>query len=431
MGRKRSTFLEDSNVYSVSELTRLIQRQIEGEFGSIQVEGEISGFKVSHSGHAYFSLKEATALLNCVMWRSTVARLAELPQDGQRVLASGGLSVYPPRGAYQLIVKSIQLAGEGLLMKRFLELKARLEAEGLFDAGRKKGLPAVPARVAVVTSPTGAAIRDFLATSCPELTGLEVDIFPVHVQGATAAAEIAHALEVLGRLPGYDAIVLTRGGGSLEDLWSFNEEVVARAIADSSVAVISAVGHEVDFTISDFVADVRMPTPTAAGQHLAELRESKRVALLECVERIGQRIERNLDGLRHQMERAHDSLLRFSPLHRIDTERQRLDDSLVRLRMQTLSHREHRKIHLEKAAQNLLRQAPALLRQKRQSLESLRAHFSALSPSATLERGYSLTARAQDGQILKSAQGLAEGELVITQLHRGRFESKITKVENG
>lgn len=306
---------------------------------ALHVVGEIGNLSRPGSGHLYFSLKDADSELRCVMWRSTAARLKFSPEAGLEVIATGGIEVYAPRGTYQLIVRKLEPRGVGTLELAFRQLKERLEREGLFDPARKKPLPRVPQRIAVVTSPTGAAIRDILQTLQRRFPALEILLFPVRVQGATAAQEIAEAIRALNRhaaaLGGIDLAIVGRGGGSLEDLWAFNEEVVARAIGASRVPIVSAVGHEVDVTISDLTADLRAPTPTAA----AELVAPRMADLLERLSQQGTRLARaaqqtvELSRAKLEATLAYEGLAR--PLARVDQRRQLIDEFQQRLQRAT------------------------------------------------------------------------------------------------
>jgi len=425
----RTTFFDDSPVLSVSELTHRLQQYVEKEYGDVCVEGEISGFKVSHSGHAYFTLKDEGAVLSCVIWRSAMARLKTPLEDGQMIRAEGGLTVYPPRGAYQLVVRKVDLAGEGLLLKRFEELKKKLASEGLFAPERKRPIPPLPQRIGVITSPTGAAIQDFLKV-LGRFPGPEVDLFPVRVQGLEAAGEIAHALEVLGRWANHDVLVVTRGGGSLEDLWCFNEEAVARAIAASPIPVISAVGHEIDFTIADFVADLRVPTPTAAALHIVRNREdfSQKLDGLQAtlIQHGIHRVERK----KYSFESLRDTLLRLSPLSRIRIEGQKLDEQLGRIEMILSNSIRTARLKIELSVENLQRFPSRLIERRRERLASLGDRLKTLSPEATLQRGYSLTARADDGRILKTSEGLEPGERLCTRLYSGKILSKVIEANH-
>src|SRR5262245_30244611 len=289
-------------VFTVSELTRAVKNTLEGRFGGLWVEGEISNLRVHTSGHVYFTLKDDEAQVRAVLFRGRMRRVRFEPADGLHVLAFGRLEVYAVRGEYQLVCDVLEPKGLGALQLAFEQLKARLAAEGLFDAARKRPLPVLPRRVGLVTSPTGAAVRDFLRVVTRRFAGLQVLVCPVRVQGDTAAGEIAEALATLNRRGDLDVIVVARGGGSLEDLWAFNEEAVARAIAASKIPVISAVGHETDVTIADFVADLRAPTPSAAAElvvrekaqlvaHLGSLRERLQGAVGQRVRRWRERLD--------------------------------------------------------------------------------------------------------------------------------------------
>lgn len=432
MREPRETFLEEEpQVYSVSELTRRLQQYLEREYEQVCVEGEVSGYKVSHSGHAYFALKDEAALLNCVIWKSTRTRLRLDLEDGQMVRATGGLTIYPPRGAYQLVVRQVELAGEGLLLKRFEQLKRKLEAEGLFAPERKRPVPALPSRIGVITSPTGAAIRDFLKVLRGRFPGLEIDIYPARVQGIEAAGEIAHALEVLGAAKQHDVLVVTRGGGSLEDLWPFNEERVARAIAACPIPVISAVGHEIDFTIADFVADLRVPTPTAAAQHIVQNRDDllrkldlARQSLVQCA--LGQ-----LDTLRHGLEARHSDLEHLSPLSRVGTDRQRVDECLSHMQLLAQGRLKRTWLQLDQHILSLRRAGPAVVRHRQERLRALGEHLKSLSPHATLQRGYSLTAVEPSGTILRDSEEVNVGDRLRTRLGRGEVQSRVIEARHG
>jgi exodeoxyribonuclease VII large subunit len=289
-------------VLTVSQLTRAIKDALEGRFGGLWVEGEVSNLRVHSSGHVYFTLKDDEAQVRAVLFRSRVRRLRFEPADGLHVLAFANLDVYAARGEYQLVCELLEPRGVGALQLAFEQLKTRLAAEGLFDPARKRALPALARRVGLVTSPTGAAVRDFLRIATRRFAGLHVLVCPVRVQGETAVGEIVEALGILNRLGGLDVIVLARGGGSLEDLWAFNEEAVARAIAASKIPVISAVGHETDVTIADFVADLRAPTPSAA----AELVVREKAELVRQLGVLGTRLGR---AMRQRVGRIADRLV--------------------------------------------------------------------------------------------------------------------------
>lgn len=392
---------------TIAELTARVRVLLEGQFDTVWVEGEVSNWSVAGSGHAYFALKDESALLSCVCWRSTVASLKAPMRDGLRVEARGRLSVFDKRGQYQLTVDSIKPTGEGALWQRFLEMKARLEAEGLFEAARKRPIPRLAQRVGIVTSPTGAAIRDILSVLGRRAPNLDILIWPARVQGAGAAAEIARGVQRLGASGLVDVVIVGRGGGSLEDLWEFNEEVVARAIAASPVPVISAVGHEVDFSISDFVADLRAATPSAA----AELVSADHAAFGDRVRTAASRLERAVDGrVRDARERLRACLSSYAlrqPEARLGDAQQRADEALRRLedalgsRLRELTHRAQR------------------------AVAALAGH----DPALILRKGYAIVRRAKDDRLVTDAAALKPGTQVRTQLAGGVFRSVVMKDE--
>jgi exodeoxyribonuclease VII large subunit len=445
---------------TVSELTDRIQGALETEFFEVWVEGEISNLKLATSGHWYFSLKDEKAQLAAVMWRNE-ARLARFrPQDGMKVLARGQLRVYPPRGAYQLSVQVLEPLGKGSLQQAFEELKQKLEREGLFDAKRKRPLPMLPRRIGVVTSPTGAVLRDILRVLRSRYANLEVLVFPVPVQGEGAAAEIAQAVRALNRLAaaappgrGLDVILLARGGGSLEDLWAFNEEAVARAIAASRVPTISAVGHETDFTIADFVADLRAATPSAAAERVVQAKEelqarvralderrdaALRLRLARVRARVGaaaahrvfaaeqgrlrnlaqrtdELLRRSEAGLRraHERGRAHERRLRER------LEAFRLDRQLAARRERLVRHRDRLKALF--AAESERRRA---------RLGRLAASLDGLSPLAVLARGYALVWDEAQGRLVRDAAEVAVGDALRVRLHQGALRASILSKES-
>ncbi len=442
-------------VLTVSELTRAVRELIEGGIGEVWVRGEISNHRRQASGHQYFTLKDAASQLACVLFGGAARQMPGVRLgDGMEVQAFGELSVYEARGQYQLVVRLIQEAGVGALQAKFEALKARLAAEGLFDAARKRPLPAMPRRIGVVTSPTGAAIRDFLHVLRRRMPGVDVIIHPVRVQGRGAAAEIAAALREFGGapatgLPEVDVIVLTRGGGSIEDLWEFNEEVVARAIAASPIPVVSAVGHEIDFTISDFAADLRAPTPSAAAEILvpdaAELRRTVAAAMArltrECREairfqrtrlaalgpaalgrepaRVLREHQQTLDARREELDQAAAAALRSGRervTHAFEVLRaRRPDHAVAMLRDRGAS-----------LAARLQQIGLRCVTERRTRLAALRSLLVALSPGATLDRGFTITLGA-DGAILRSAGEAADGVLVTTRFADGEMRSVVRR----
>lgn len=394
--------------FSVSELTLRIKGLLESTFTSVWVAGEISNLSRPRSGHCYLTLKDDQAQLPAVLWRGTAGRLRFDLNDGLEVVCRGRLDVYPPRGRYQLIIEEIHPKGLGALELALRQLREKLAREGLFDDDRKRPLPRFPRRVAVVTSPTGAAIRDFLEVLRRRHAGVDVWVFPVRVQGEGAAEEIAAAIADANRLIDRpDCLVVTRGGGSLEDLWAFNEEVVVRAIAASAIPVISGVGHEVDVTLSDLAADVRALTPSEAAERVAPAAEEIRAQLSHHRDRMSAALRSRLteSGLRLQTIESSPAFRR--PLDRIFEMSRRLDELDARS----------------------ARAMGARLESSRRSVVSLSAQLESLSPLAVLKRGYSLTQRADDGQVVRSASDLEIGQSIRTRLARGEVVSRVEEME--
>lgn len=396
--------INDKRPLSVSELTRSIKRLLEVEVGRVQVEGEISNWTVARSGHAYFSLKDANAQIGCVMWSRGLERLKFMPGEGMQVEIVGDVSVYAPRGQYQIVVASMSEAGLGALYRRFLELKDQLEKEGLFDPDLKKPIPALPARVGIVTSPTSAAIRDVLNVIGRRFSGLEVFIWPALVQGRGAAEQIAHGVERFNQLGGVDVIIVCRGGGSIEDLWAFNEEVVARAIAASEIPVISGVGHETDFTIADFVADLRAPTPSAAAELVARSRRE----FVEKVDGLNERLRLafrgRLESTRLRLRGALSSYGMRQPVDRLRQAQQRADELVGRID----------------------RAMAARLRDSHGALSLLTGTLEALNPRAILSRGYSIVTRERDDQIIRRASEVDRLEKIRVLTSEGDFPATVT-----
>ncbi len=392
---------ENKAVYTVSEITGRIKNLLEGEFFRIGVVGEISNLRRPASGHLYFTLKDSGSQLPAVLFREDARRSRFEIQDGLEVTAWGRLTVYRPRGGYQLVISNLEPRGAGALQLALEELKAKLAREGLFDSRWKKPLPALPSRIGVVTSPTGAAIRDIIQVIQRRFGTARVIINPVPVQGEGAAGEIARAIVEFNRWKNVDVIIVGRGGGSLEDLWAFNEEVVVRAIFASEIPVISAVGHEIDWTLSDLVADLRAPTPSAA----AELVIARKSDLLSGVEGLCRRLERAMESLlnvlRGRVERALRSTILHDPRLLLRQSQQQLDELTARMN-RVIENR---------------------FRFERQAIDSLRKRLENLSPQAVLSRGYSFTRRLQDGRILTSIAALKPGEAVETRLREGSFIS--------
>jgi exodeoxyribonuclease VII large subunit len=413
-------------VLTVSQLTEQLRSAVEERFPAVWVEGEISNFKIYGSGHAYFTLKDEGAQIRAVLFRNRTRRLRFEPADGQHVLAFGSLEVYAQRGEYQLVVELLEPRGLGALQLAFEQRKARLGAEGLFDAARKRQLPRFPRKIGIATSPSGAALRDMLRVLGRRFAGLHIVIAPCRVQGDGAAGEIAQAIADLNALGDVDVIIVGRGGGSLEDLWAFNEEAVARAIAGSKVPVVSAVGHEVDFTIADFVADLRAPTPSAAAEvvvrekrALADSLADFRLRLARAVARPLRDLERRLDQVRGRLARAADGVHRRAA-YRVDLLTARLRAASPYARLRTDRHR------LERLETRLLGVMTRRLAGDRHRLAAAAGRLGSLSPLAVLSRGYSLT-RTPDGRIVRAAGQVAAGDPVSVLLHEGRLDCRVER----
>jgi exodeoxyribonuclease VII large subunit len=397
--------LFENPYWSVSELTRYLRDLLESDANlqDLWVRGEISNLSRPTSGHMYFTLKDSTASLRCVMWRNAVNRLLALPRDGEAVEVHGNIDVYEAAGQYQLYADLIRPAGEGELYQEFLRLKARLEAEGLFELERKRPIPRWPQRIGIVTSPTGAAIRDMLNTLQRRYPILEVILAPTQVQGQDAPLGIVEAIEKLNRLVKPDVILVGRGGGSIEDLWAFNDERVARAISASEAPVISGVGHETDFTIADFVSDLRAPTPTAA----AELATPNRVDLLDSLSDLTQGMNRALQGVindqRWRLNRVENRLALRSPVSLIRSDRQRLDD-LTRRAVMILNHE---------------------LKIQTTRLSGLMQRLGSLNPQAVLRRGFAVVTHT-DGRLVRSARQVKVEEALNVRVEDGQFRVKVS-----
>jgi exodeoxyribonuclease VII large subunit len=380
---------------------------LDGDFTlqDLWVEGEVSNFRVTTSGHAYFTLKDNQASLRCVMWRSDVQQQDVLPQDGQSVLAHGRVSVYEAAGAYQLYVDHLQLAGMGRLYLEFERLKRRLAEEGLFDSARKRTLPPLPRQLGIVTSPTAAALQDILNVLARRYPLAQVVLSPTLVQGDQAPSQIVAALQALNDHADVDVIIVARGGGSLEDLRAFNDERVARAIAASRVPVISGVGHEIDLTIADFTADVRAPTPSAA----AELAVPDRVELVADVReqrsRLIEALQRQVNDGRQSLATLTQALQRNLPLGRIESLRQRVDE----LSLASSLHLDH------------------LLTLRREQVNGLAGRLATLNPLATLDRGYAIVRHVETGRVVTSVKQATAGELVAVRVQDGEFEATVNE----
>jgi exodeoxyribonuclease VII large subunit len=394
---------EQTSILTVSRLNALLCEVVEDNFVQVLVEGEISNFSTPASGHCYFSLKDANAQLRSVMFRSQSRLLGFTPQNGMQVICRGRVTLYTQRGELQLVVESLEPKGVGSLQLAFEQLKARLAAEGLFDLGRKRPLPAFPETVGVVTSATGAAIHDILTVLRRRGAGVRVLLRPVRVQGEGAAGEIVEAITELNRHGEADVLIVGRGGGSLEDLWAFNEETVARAIYESRIPVISAVGHEVDYSIADFVADLRAATPSAAAELVAKGR-------LELEGHLDHLVLRLAGQMRNRLNLCHE----------------RLGGLLRRLRspQQTLAMHQNRRQELERRLQLAMRHR---LHDGNQQLSALSDRLHTLSPLQTLARGYAIVLDGKTGQAVRDAATLKAGDTVAIRFHKGRASASIVE----
>jgi exodeoxyribonuclease VII large subunit len=434
-------------IWSVQELTEHIRDILAGAFADVWVEGEVSNCHVSQPGHIYFTLKDARAQIRCVTFRNQAMRLKFRPEDGLKVTVRGSLGVYEPRGEYQLYAEHIEPVGLGALQLAFEQLKKQLEKEGLFDAARKRPLPALPQRVGIITSPRGAAVRDVIRILRRRFPNLHLLLYPTRVQGESAAAEIAAGIKYFNRKQSVDVILLVRGGGSLEDLWAFNEEALARAIAACTIPIISGVGHETDFTIADFVADVRASTPSAAAElvvntkkefnrHLGELRgdlaERMRYILLEQRHRL-RALETHIgfrrleDLLRRNRQQTDELLARLGQALGARTERMRRRLTVAATRIVSFDLRQRISAWRQRAGQRageLGARIERVLALKRQRLERLLVQLEERSPLRVLERGYAICTDGA-GNVLRSPDQVALGDEVRVQLARGSLGAEV------
>lgn len=433
--------------YSVSEIANALKRTIEDHFGYVRVRGEVSGLKVAASGHAYLALKDADALLDAVCWKGTMGKLNFRLEDGMEVIGTGKLTTYPGRSKYQIVLTHIEIAGEGALMAMLAARKAKLQAEGLFDAARKRTLPFLPQCIGIVTSPTGAVIQDILHRLADRWP-VRVLLWPVLVQGEQAAGQVAEAIRGFnGMTNGPDLLIVARGGGSIEDLWAFNEEIVVRAAAESRIPLISAVGHETDTTLIDFVSDHRAPTPSAAAERAVPVRSEWRLSLQESGNRLYGAVLRQCQQKADVLRAAVRGLPRREQL--FELREQKLDDLAGRLQTaparvlerreqrvalaarglnleplaRDLSRREERLYELHRHAQRMLAHRLALETSRTTQLGALLESF---SPNNVLQRGYALV-RDAEGRVVTRAGALSAGQALSLTLAEGVAEVKVVK----
>ncbi|HHQ4644868.1 TPA: exodeoxyribonuclease VII large subunit [Aeromonas veronii] len=440
----------EQQVFTVTRLNSAVRMILEQDLGLVWLTGELSNLAMPSSGHWYFSLKDMSAQVRCAMFKGNNRRVAFRPQDGMQVLVQARVSLYEPRGDYQLIIESMQPAGDGVLALRFEELKRRLGAEGLFDESRKRPLPREPRAVGLITSATGAALHDMLTVLKRRAPDLPIFIYPTQVQGSAAISQIVAAIAKANQRAEVDVLIVGRGGGSLEDLWCFNEEAVARAIAHSAIPVVSAVGHEVDITISDFAADLRAPTPSAAAELVAPDNQARIQRLAHLKQRLLQAMSRQQTAARHDFILLQKRLDHQDPKRRLEQQSQRLDELSTRLQQllrQRLHQGERRLANLElrlqgksperllaagKRRHQLAEERLHALIAKRQDLAShrlamLTARLDGVSPLATLGRGYSITRTAR-GEVISCADQVNSGDQLITTLAQGSLQVRVEEV---
>lgn len=436
---------------SVSQLNREAKRLLANHFLTVRVVGEVSNFSAPSSGHWYFTLKDAQAQVRCAMFRGQQNRLGFKPSNGDLVVVNAQVSLYEPRGDYQLVVEQMEQAGDGALRQAFERLKIKLLNEGLFDEDRKQPIPLLPRQIGVITSATGAAVHDILTVLNRRFPAIPVVIYPVAVQGESAKFEIAAALKTANQRAEVDVILLARGGGSLEDLWAFNEEIVARAIAASQIPVISGVGHEVDFSIADFVADLRAATPSAAAEHAVphqnewlggfkfienQLIETLRRQLSQHQQRLnwlnkalqlqhpGEKLQRNAQRLDELEQRLHNTIR-----HSLQQARQQLTLNQQKLKhFQPTDKINRYQQQLDYFQRRLQRAIQLKLSTLKQQQAAISQTLHAVSPLATLDRGYSIVQKQETGIIIKSAAEVSEGELLKLRLARGEIISQVREI---
>jgi len=400
--------LEEKHIYSVSELTRNIRVILERNFGTVWVEGEVSNFVKHQSGHMYFSIRDKDSVLSSVLFRRQNAGLKFNIENGMHVLIFGKITVYDKRGQYQIIVEKVEPKGAGALQIAFEQLKEKLRKEGLFEESHKKQIPQLPQRVGVITSPTGAAIRDILNVAKRRFSNIEIILNPVRVQGDMAKEEISQALDLFNTLGNVDLIILGRGGGSLEDLWAFNEEIVARAIFRSKIPIVSAVGHEVDFTISDFVSDKRAPTPSAAAELVIPRKEDLIATLNVFLERMKNSLLSKVELLEEGVKTLEKRYIFREPFNIIVQREQEVDD----------------------LTKELASKGGLLVKFKEESLNTLTAKLEGLSPLGILSRGYSITMQEKDGKVIKEASKLKKKDLIRTRLQKEEIISRVEEIKS-
>jgi exodeoxyribonuclease VII large subunit len=423
MQQREFKMFEERQILSVSQIVNDVKARLETHFQDIWVRGEISNFKTPSSGHSYFTLKDSDAQVRAVCFRMQRRLLKFRPQDGMDVIAHGSLSVYPPRGEFQLVVEFMEPVGPGALQLAFEQLKAKLKSEGLFEEVRKKNLPLLPSKIGIVTSSTGAAIQDILRVLSRRNDRVNILIFPTKVQGTGAAQQVARGIQYFNTRKDVDVIIVTRGGGSLEDLWAFNEEEVARAIFDSDLPVISAVGHQIDFTIADFVADLRAPTPSAAAETVSGTREDLCTRVESFHQRSVQAIYLCLKDKREELRRLATSRAFVDAESKLRFFLQRLDELQARLVQTIPSLFSGTRQRFTQQEQNLCQQIQFYLQTKKHGLTTLSAQLQAFSPLAVLERGYAIVT-GKNKEIVRNPDHVERGDEIGIRVERGDFRAK-------
>jgi exodeoxyribonuclease VII large subunit len=439
----------ERSVYTVSRLNREVRLLLEHGMPMVWLEGELSNFSAPSSGHWYFSLKDREAQIRCAMFRQKNTGVGFTPKAGQLVLARGRVTMYEPRGDYQLIVEHLEEAGVGALKREFERLKAKLSAEGLFALEKKRSLPRFPRRIGVITSPTGAAVRDVLHILARRFPPASVVIYPTPVQGAAAIPAIIEALATANARAECDVLIVVRGGGSIEDLWAFNDEGVARAIRNSALPIVSGIGHEVDFTIADFVADARAPTPSGAAELVVPDRAACLDVLMRTADRLAVAMRRELRTVGSRFEAANSRLKMMHPGARLLQQEQRLDDLEQRLAGAMRSSLHHSRSRISEAMSSLLQHSPERrVRDMCLKYESLAARLrhawndrvaraehrlalavrtlNTVSPLATLDRGFAIVTRSADGALVTDAASLQVGDEIDARVARGKVRATVT-----
>lgn len=420
-------------VFSVSELTRLIKIELENTFPSVWVEGEISNYHKHHSGHVYLTLKDEESQLRAVLWRSTAQKIPFEMVNGLKVVCQGSITLYEPRGEYQLIIEKIEPKGKGALQLAFEQLKERLNKEGLFDPGKKKKLPLLPKKIGVVTSPKGAAIIDIIRTLERRYARLHMLIYPARVQGKGAAEEIVEGIKALNSFPDIDVILVGRGGGSMEDLWAFNEEIVARAIYESQIPVISAVGHEIDFTIADFAADIRASTPSAAAEMVVEKEEALKDRIENLLKRLEHRVRFVIQDYKQDVSELihHHGFQNFKI--RLMSLEQKIDDleiralNLIKQAQQDLSRIKSDGILYEERLMKFMMEKISKYQAK---WEKLSSELNNLSPLNILKKGYTLCWKNGSGKLIRKINEISLDEKVTVTFYQGEFVCSVTGIDN-